>query len=101
MPKCLRCNEVDVAPDELYCESCKAPAEKDNLRTSRNTWAVLGAILPFCSFLACYYWAKYKNRSKWFTLLGFIGWIGYAILAFLRDKHAVKAAGSSPTARST
>jgi hypothetical protein len=90
MPKCLRCNKVEVATDELYCGSCKAPAEKGSLRTSRNAWAIIGIVIYPCSFVACYQWAKYKNRSKWFTLLGFLGWIGYIVLACLKDKNTVK-----------
>ena len=36
--------------------------------------------------LVCLFWAMYKARSKWFALLGFIGWIGYIPLALLKDK---------------
>ncbi len=89
MPKCLRCNRVEVAADELYCESCKAPAKQANLRESRNMWALIGLVIPLCNFVGCYFWAKYKSRSKWFTLLGFSGLIGYIILAFLKNKSTI------------
>jgi hypothetical protein len=89
MPKCLKCNKAEVAPDELYYASCKAPAEKDKLRISRNTWAVLGAFIPFGSIAGCYCWAKYKNRSKWFMLLGIVWWIGYIVMAILKDKSTI------------
>lgn len=86
MPDCTRCHKVEVPPDELYCKSCKIPSKFDTLEKSRDTWAILGLFIPFCNFVACYYWSQFKNRSEWFTLLGFLGWIGYLILFCLTDK---------------
>jgi hypothetical protein len=33
MPKCLKCNKVEVAADALYCDSCKPIGKQDDLKT--------------------------------------------------------------------
>ncbi len=37
-------------------------------------------------FMACYYWARYKGRSGWFTLCGLVAPLGFLILTFMEDQ---------------
>jgi hypothetical protein len=51
--------------------------------TIGQTLLCIGDLL---AIVACYYWAVFKGRSRFFCLLGLANVSGFLILAFMEDK---------------
>jgi len=62
-------------------------------RTTIGDYIAVAAILGLVSaaaggsfVCACYYWAKYKNRSAWLAILGLLAPLGFIPLALMKDE---------------
>ena len=54
--------------------------------TLRSALGMVSAASGGSFICACYYWAKYKNRSTWLAILGLLAPFGFIPLALMKDE---------------